>query len=111
VAVHFHRLRLQTSNATLTFLSTQEISMSDPSVLLHQDFPGKCYDIVTPDPLDLATSAKYENVIDISASSDKTQDMGDGKYRIPLGAELLRLNIKSSSSDLTDEQYAYLPSW
>lgn len=61
--------------------------MSDPSVLPGQDFLGKCYDIVKLDPLDLVTSAKYVNAIDISASSDKTQDTGDGRYRIPLGAE------------------------
>src|SRR5882724_1686244 len=61
--------------------------MSEPTVLPMQYFLGKCYDIVTLDPLDFASSAKYENAIDISASADRTVQTGDGTHLIPLGAE------------------------
>jgi hypothetical protein len=55
--------------------------------LTNQDFLGRCYDIVTLDPLDLNKSAKYQNAIEINAAQKTTVQTRDGTYLIPLGVE------------------------
>lgn len=59
--------------------------MATPEPFPNQDFLGRCYDIVTLDPLDLASSAKYENAIDIRATDGHVVETRDGKFMVPAG--------------------------
>lgn len=75
-----------------------------------QSYLGKCYDIVTLDPFNMANTAKSENAIDVDAAHVKPDR--DGKYKIPVGSEHTAIfstdyesstRVISSSYDLQTE--------
>ena len=51
------------------------------------NYLGRCYDITTADPLDLAGCAKYENALKLSGANTKSVNTNDGPYDIPDWAE------------------------
>ena len=61
--------------------------MASERTIPNQDYLGRCYDIVTLDPLNLAMSAKYKNALDVQAADGKIVDTRDGKWSIPVWAE------------------------
>ena len=61
--------------------------MASERTIPNQDYLGRCYDIVTLDPLNLAISAKYKNALDVQAADNKIVDTRDGKWSIPVWAE------------------------
>jgi hypothetical protein len=60
-------------------------AMPDPDKIPNIDYLGKCYDVVDMDPLNLGSSAKVENAIDIDASGHEVVVTRDGSYLIPKG--------------------------
>jgi hypothetical protein len=49
------------------------------------DYLGRTYDVVTMDPLNLGTTSKNQNVIDISVQDGHTVHTRDGYYIVPAG--------------------------
>ena len=59
--------------------------MSEEKLIPNIDYLGRCYDVVDMDPLNLGSSAKTENAIDIDVASGRTVVTRDGSYSIPIG--------------------------
>jgi hypothetical protein len=75
--------------------------MSDAMRIPNIDYLGRCYDVVDTDPLDLGSSSKYENVIDIDVSEGRTVHTRDGSYSIPIGVHhkaIFSMSWESQSS-------------
>jgi hypothetical protein len=75
--------------------------VSDAQHIPNIDYLGRCYDVVDTDPLNLGSSAKYENAIDISVEEGRTTQTPDGSYRIPAGVHhkaIFSMSWESQSS-------------
>jgi len=78
--------------------------------LLNQEFLGRCYDIVTLDPLDLASSAKYVNAVDMSVDDGNVVDTRGRKILVPPGvnpAKVITSMSWESQSRLISSSYEF----